>query len=142
MEFTFVERRPTGPLGRFVESVWYARGTIPYRRELIAPTGSSVAGVVLGAPIAAKPLAHDGDAFVAHRGYLIGPHDGPVVNEPTGQTHAVGVVTTPVGAGPALGVEPARVFVAHPIQDRTDDEMRALAEHAVDDVLAAVTGAA
>jgi len=36
----------------------------------------------------------------------------------------------------ALGVDPRRVFVAHPIQDRTDDEMRALAEAAVDEVLA------
>lgn len=35
----------------------------------------------------------------------------------------------------ALGFSPARVFVAHPIQDRTDDEMRALAEAAVDEVL-------
>jgi uncharacterized protein (DUF362 family) len=35
----------------------------------------------------------------------------------------------------ALGFEPARVFVPHPIQDRTDDEMRALADAAVDDVV-------
>jgi hypothetical protein len=43
----------------------------------------------------------------------------------------------------ALGVDPARVFVPHPIQDRTDDEMKALAEMAVDEVLAALveTGA-
>ena len=52
MEFTFAERRPTGELGRFVRSVWYARGTVPYRRGLIAPTGSCVAVLVLGAPIA------------------------------------------------------------------------------------------
>jgi hypothetical protein len=32
-----------------------------------------------------------------------------------------------------------RVFVAHPIQDRTDDEMRQLADLAVDAVLAALT---
>ncbi len=38
----------------------------------------------------------------------------------------------------ALGFDPARVFVPHPIQDRTDEEMQALAEAAVDDVLAAV----
>ncbi len=38
----------------------------------------------------------------------------------------------------ALGADPARVFVAHPIQDRTDDEMRALADGAVDAVLAAL----
>ena len=38
----------------------------------------------------------------------------------------------------ALGVDPARVFVAHPIQDRTDDELRALADAAVDEILAAL----
>ncbi len=40
-----------------------------------------------------------------------------------------------------LGFPAARVFVPHPIQDRTDDEMRALAEAAVDDVIAAITEA-
>ena len=35
----------------------------------------------------------------------------------------------------SLGIEVARVFVAHPIQDRTDDEMRALAESAYDEIL-------
>jgi len=36
----------------------------------------------------------------------------------------------------ALGSDPARVFVAHPVQDRTDDEMRALADAAFDEILA------
>ena len=31
----------------------------------------------------------------------------------------------------SLGVDPAMVFVAHPIQDRSDDEMRALADAAL-----------
>jgi hypothetical protein len=35
----------------------------------------------------------------------------------------------------ALGSDPARVFVTHPIQDRTDDELRALADGALDDIL-------
>ena len=35
----------------------------------------------------------------------------------------------------ALGADPARVFVAHPIQDRTDDELRALADSALDEIL-------
>jgi hypothetical protein len=40
----------------------------------------------------------------------------------------------------ALGFPSAeRVFVPHPIQDRTDDEMRELAESAVEDVLRAIT---
>ncbi|TMQ19036.1 MAG: hypothetical protein E6J90_04860 [Deltaproteobacteria bacterium] len=39
----------------------------------------------------------------------------------------------------ALGFDPARVFVPHPIQDRTDDELRAIAEAAVDEVVAKLT---
>ena len=39
----------------------------------------------------------------------------------------------------ALGFDAARVFVAHPIQDRTDAELRALAEAAVDEIVAALT---
>ena len=35
----------------------------------------------------------------------------------------------------ALGVAARRVFVPHPIQDRTDDEMRALADAALDQIL-------
>lgn len=41
----------------------------------------------------------------------------------------------------ALGGEPARVFVPHPIQDRTDDELRALADEAASAVMRAVTRA-
>jgi hypothetical protein len=39
----------------------------------------------------------------------------------------------------ALGFDAARVFVAHPIQDRTDDEMRDLADAALDEIVAALT---
>ena len=39
----------------------------------------------------------------------------------------------------ALGADPACVFVAHPIQDRTDDEIRALADTAFDELVRAVT---
>ena len=48
-------------------------------------------------------------------------------------------VEAAIAQSTALGFEPARVFVAHPIQDRTDDEMRALAEAAIDDIVTAVT---
>ncbi len=33
----------------------------------------------------------------------------------------------------------ARVFTPHPIQDRTDEEMRAYADAAFDDIVAAIT---
>jgi hypothetical protein len=36
----------------------------------------------------------------------------------------------------SIGLDVRRVFVPHPIQDRTDDELRALADAAVDDILA------
>jgi hypothetical protein len=39
----------------------------------------------------------------------------------------------------ALGFPSARVFVPHPIQDRTDDEMVAYADAVFDDVVAAIT---
>ena len=38
----------------------------------------------------------------------------------------------------ALGYDPAVVFVQHPIQDRTDDEMREIADNAYEDILGAL----
>ena len=40
----------------------------------------------------------------------------------------------------ALGFPAARVFVPHPIQDRTDDEMRAYADAAFDEILQQILG--
>jgi hypothetical protein len=42
--------------------------------------------------------------------------------------------------GEALGFQPERHFVAHPIQDRTDDEMSALADKAIDALIQKLTG--
>ena len=39
----------------------------------------------------------------------------------------------------ALGLDVASVFVAHPIQDRTDDEMRSLADEAIEALTPAAT---
>ena len=39
-----------------------------------------------------------------------------------------------------LGFDPARVFVAHPVQDRTDDEMQTLADDALDALVSALSG--
>jgi hypothetical protein len=41
--------------------------------------------------------------------------------------------------GQALGLQVAAVFVPHPIQDRTDTEMEALADAALDQIVAAIT---
>jgi hypothetical protein len=54
---------------------------------------------------------------------------------------AVGVATTEfkiaaAAQSEALGYDPAVVFVQHPIQDRTHEEIRALADSAVEQILA------
>ena len=41
----------------------------------------------------------------------------------------------------ALGADPAVIFVPHPIQDRTDAEMRELADEAFAAIVAAITRA-
>jgi len=104
--FEFVSRVPSDRLARFVTSVWYAKGTVAYKREKIAPTGSTVAVIVLGDPIIQTPRNGAGERFLADRGFLAGPHQGPVINEPTGETYAVGIVTTPVGCEAVFGRRP------------------------------------
>ena len=41
--------------------------------------------------------------------------------------------------GEALGMHPRRVLTPHPIQDRTDDQMRSVAEAAFPRILAALS---
>jgi len=58
---------------------------------------------------------------------------------------AVGVATTEfkvaaAAQSQALGYDPAVVFVQHPIQDRTHEEVRALADSALEGILKALTG--
>lgn len=107
MTFEYEVLRPSGELQRYVEQVWFARGTIRGARERIAPTGSTVLGFVLGQPLAQWPRNGGGERFTARRGFLIGPHDQPIVNQPTDSTWAVGIVMTPVGCRAALGLDPA-----------------------------------
>ena len=39
----------------------------------------------------------------------------------------------------SLGFDPAMVFVAHPIQDRSDAELRALADQAVEQIVRSIS---
>lgn len=82
---------------------------MPYAREKIAPTGSTVAVFVLGDAILQTPSDGEGPTLHASRGFLIGPHDRPTVNEPTGETFAVGIISTPVGCEALFGVKPATI---------------------------------
>ena len=59
---------------------------------------------------------------------------------------AVGVATTEfVDAAEAqarsLGIDPAYIFIPHPVQDRTDAELRGLADDHLDSILALLTKA-
>jgi len=40
--------------------------------------------------------------------------------------------------GKSLGIKPARVFVPHPIQDRTDEEIADIAKTAINEVTALI----
>jgi hypothetical protein len=56
----------------------------------------------------------------------------------------VGVATTEFvdaaeAQATALGYDPAMIFVPHPIQDRTDDEIRAIADSAFDNIVSLLT---
>ncbi|MCP3990217.1 MAG: hypothetical protein GY724_14160 [Actinomycetia bacterium] len=42
--------------------------------------------------------------------------------------------------GEAIGFQPARYFVEHPIQDRTDDEMTTIADKAIEALIEKLTG--
>ena len=53
---------------------------------------------------------------------------------------SVGVATTEFRQGAeaqakALGTDPALVFIPHPVQDRTDAELRALADEYFEEIL-------
>lgn len=104
--FDFRSRPPTAALTGVVEQLWYARGTVPYTRDRIAPTGSTVAVLIFGDPIIERADDGAGPAVETRTGFVIGSHDRALVNEPTGKTHAVGIVTTPTGCEQVLGVRP------------------------------------
>ncbi len=40
----------------------------------------------------------------------------------------------------SLGLDAARVFTSHPVQDRTDEEMREMADAAIDALISSLTG--
>jgi hypothetical protein len=51
---------------------------------------------------------------------------------------SAGFVSAAASQSTALGFPAASVFVAHPIQDRSDEEMAALADAALEEIVAAL----
>lgn len=46
-----------------------------------------------------------------------------------------------IAQGESLGFDPAVVYVPHPIQNRTDEELRAIADESVSAIINALTAA-
>lgn len=109
MEFVYRSREPGPALRTFVSELWFARGTLGAPSERIAPTGAAVLGIVLGDPILQIPGNGNGHPFEAGKGFLIGPADEAMVNDPAGETWAVGIVATPIGCAAAFGVRPGTI---------------------------------
>ena len=98
-DFDFRIRPPGDPLDRFVSAVWYARGRVPHGRERILPSPGAVLLVVLGAPLRMTEPGEDAGLVEVSGAWLTGPHERPIFNQPTGETHAVGAVFQPGGIG-------------------------------------------
>lgn len=109
MAFEYLNRAPGADLLPYVSELWFARGTLTAPRERIAPAAGAVLGLVLGDPIRQVPRSGRGEPYLAERGFLIGPDDEALENEPTGGTWAVGIVATPVGCATAFGIDPAAI---------------------------------
>ena len=54
---------------------------------------------------------------------------------PSGFIASSEFVQAAAAQGRSLGIHPASLFVAHPIQDRTDAEMAALARESIKDII-------
>ena len=54
---------------------------------------------------------------------------------PGGFVATVEFIEAAAAQASSLGFDPTKVFVEHPVQDRTDEEMRELAERAFESVL-------
>ena len=59
---------------------------------------------------------------------------------PSGFVASEEFVDAAAAQGKSLGISPARVFVAHPIQDRTNEEMAKLAEDSIEAITALICG--
>ena len=54
---------------------------------------------------------------------------------PSGFVASEEFIDAAAAQGKSLGISPASVFVAHPIQDRTDEEMKAMANEVFESIL-------
>ena len=85
--------------------LWFSRGTLPGYAETILPMVEAAVVVSLGDPYDVRELG--GHANHRPRGYLVGPRQVAIRNQPTGLCWTVGATLRP-GAIPALFGVPSR----------------------------------
>ncbi|MGI9385221.1 MAG: helix-turn-helix domain-containing protein [Methyloligellaceae bacterium] len=108
-DFRFAARPARAPLDRFVETLWHAKGRVPYAEERILPNARPVLIINLGDgfEIANGGLA---DAKGLKRtAWICGVQSGFLINRPLGRTEMVGATLRPAGL-PALAGETAAAF--------------------------------
>jgi AraC-like DNA-binding protein len=66
-DFDYRAREPAPPLRRAVASIWYARGTVPYRRERISPTGETFAVGIVATSVGCRSVFGLEPAAIAGR---------------------------------------------------------------------------
>ena len=59
---------------------------------------------------------------------------------PSGFVASEEFVDAAAAQGKSLGISPLNVFVAHPIQDRTNEEMAKLAKDSIESITALICG--
>lgn len=97
LDFDFRRRGPPDGMEAVIEGTWYARGTSPHGRERILPSPGAVLLVVLGPPLKMVAAADPDVVLNVSGAWVEGPHERPTLNEPSGETHALGIVFTPGG---------------------------------------------
>lgn len=101
-DFEFRLVPPEPPLAEAVGSVWHAQGTSPHGRERILPAPAAVLLVVLGPPLRMSPPGGNEPSLEIAGAWISGPHERPIINEPTAETHVVGVTFRPGGFAPFM----------------------------------------
>ena len=102
--FFFLRRTPASPLAGEVESLWVARGQIPYDSERILPTGKLVMIFNLGAPHAMARGDAPHKAWLNRRAWICGQQSGYLLNRPLAETDVVGITFRPLGAARILAL--------------------------------------
>lgn len=100
--FAFLTARPGGPLGRWIEAVWYSHGALPHLVERVLPSATGDLVLNLGPPMARIDGPDGPQAIVG--GTVSGLFGGPMVLRHPTWHRAVGLRLRPFACRALLGV--------------------------------------